>query len=118
MRKSYHNISITIMYSILITYSIMISILFPANHDQSNLANFDVEIMMPTCSYNPWNNLEDGCKINCHYQASESQRITVTCPPKTKGRYVRIKRRDMLYLVICEVEVYGHLINNLHESGN
>ncbi|VDI62412.1 Hypothetical predicted protein [Mytilus galloprovincialis] len=86
------------------------------NHDQSNLANFDVEIMLPTCSYNLWNNLDDGCKMNCHYQASESQRITVTCPPKTKGRYVRIRRRDMLYLVICEVEVYGHLINNLQES--
>lgn len=96
----------------------MISILFPANHDQSNLANFDVEILLPTCSYNHWNNLEDGCQINCHYQASESQRITVTCPPKTKGRYVRIKRRDSLYLVICEVEVYGNLINNLHGSGN
>ncbi|CAC5378359.1 unnamed protein product [Mytilus coruscus] len=80
--------------------------------DQSNLANFDVEIILPTCAYNHWNNLEEGCKINCHYQATESQRITVTCPPNTKGRYIRIKRRDTLYLVICEVEVYGNLINN------
>ncbi|CAC5378358.1 unnamed protein product [Mytilus coruscus] len=85
--------------------------------DQSNLANFDVEIMLPTCTYNHWNDLEEGCKINCHYQETESQRITVTCPPNTKGRYIRIKRRDTLYLVICEVEVYGNPINNLHESG-
>ncbi|CAC5378357.1 unnamed protein product [Mytilus coruscus] len=81
------------------------------------LANFDVEVILPTCTYNHWNGLEEGCKINCHYQSTESQRITVTCPPNTKGRFIRIKRRDTAYLVICDVEVYGNLINNLHESG-
>ncbi|VDI02540.1 Hypothetical predicted protein [Mytilus galloprovincialis] len=82
-----------------------------------HLANFDVEIIFPTCTCNHWNNLEEGDKINCHYQATGSQRITVTCPPNTKGRYVRIKRRDTGYLTICEVEVYGNLVNSLHESG-
>ncbi|CAC5403963.1 unnamed protein product [Mytilus coruscus] len=71
------------------------------------LTNFDIEVILPTCTCNHWNNLEEGDTINCHYQATESQRITVTCPPNTKRRYVRIKRRDTAYLVICEVEVYG-----------
>ncbi|VDI02544.1 Hypothetical predicted protein [Mytilus galloprovincialis] len=81
------------------------------------LANFDVEIILPTCTCNHWNNLEEGDTINCHYQATGSQRITITCPPNTKGRYVRIKRRDSVYLNICEIEVYGKPVNSLHESG-
>ncbi|XP_071133069.1 uncharacterized protein [Mytilus edulis] len=80
------------------------------------LANFDVEVFMPTCIDNNWNYLEDGCKINCHYQSTESQRTTVSCPSNTKGRYIRIRRRDTSYLVICEVEVYGNPINNFHKS--
>ncbi|VDH95213.1 Hypothetical predicted protein [Mytilus galloprovincialis] len=81
------------------------------------LANFDVEVFMPTCTSNNWNYVEDGCKINCHYQAAASQRITVSCPSNTKGRYIRIRRRDTSYLVICEVEVYGNRIINFHKSG-
>ncbi|CAC5425823.1 unnamed protein product [Mytilus coruscus] len=50
------------------------------------LANFDVEVILPTCTNSHWNYLEEGCKMNCHYQSTESQRITVTCPPNTKGR--------------------------------
>ncbi|XP_052063064.1 fucolectin-like [Mytilus californianus] len=80
-------------------------------------ANFDVEIILPTCTCNHWNNLEEGDKINCHYQETESQKITVTCPSNTIGRYVRIKRRDTVYLIICEVEVYGNPLNSLRESG-
>ncbi|CAC5416042.1 unnamed protein product [Mytilus coruscus] len=80
------------------------------------LANFDVEIILPTCTCNHWNNLVEGDKINCHYQETGSQKITVTCPPNTKGRYVRIKRRDTGYLIICEIEVYGNPVNSLHES--
>ncbi|CAG2202591.1 unnamed protein product [Mytilus edulis] len=54
-----------------------------------HLANFDVEIIFPTCTCNHWNNLEEGDNINCHYQATGSQRITVKCPPNTKGRFER-----------------------------
>ncbi|CAC5413849.1 unnamed protein product [Mytilus coruscus] len=54
-----------------------------------NLANFDVEIILPTCRCNHWDNLEEGDRINCHYQKTESQSMTVTCPPNTKGRFGR-----------------------------
>ena len=107
VRLSYRIISISI------TYSILLFILLSAHF----LANFDVEIILPTCTCNHWNNLEEGDTINCHYQATGSQRITITCPPNTKGRYVRIKRRDSVYLNICEIEVYGNPVNSLHESG-
>ncbi|CAC5358014.1 unnamed protein product [Mytilus coruscus] len=72
---------------------------------------------MPVCTCNRWNNLDEGDVFHCYYQATVSQRINVTCPPKTRGRFVRIKRRDTVSLVICEVEVYGDPVNKLIESG-
>lgn len=93
--------------------SIFICILFSAD----NLSNFDVEIIAPTYACSHWNNLEEGDNINCHFQETASQRITVTCPLNTTGRYVRIKRRDDHRLVICEVEVYGNPKYSVAESG-
>ncbi|XP_071181133.1 uncharacterized protein [Mytilus edulis] len=56
-----------------------------------HLANFDVEVIMPACTCNRWNSLDEGVVFHCHYQATASQRITITCPPNTRGRFVRIK---------------------------
>ena len=37
-----------------------------------------------------------------------------SCPPRTTGRYVKIRRRtshnQKKYLILCEVEVYGTLL--------
>ncbi|XP_052075603.1 uncharacterized protein LOC127713041 isoform X2 [Mytilus californianus] len=63
----------------------------------NHLVNFDVEVIMPTCTCNRWNNLDEGNIYHCHYQATESQNITINCPPNTKGRIVRIKRRDTIF---------------------
>ncbi|CAG2202592.1 unnamed protein product [Mytilus edulis] len=80
------------------------------------LANFDVEVISPgTC--NRWNNFAIGNIFHCQYQPTGVQQITITCPPNTSGRFVRIKRRDLLPLVICELEVYGNLSNSHLESG-
>lgn len=97
----------------ILTDSIFICILFSAD----DLANFDVEIIATTCTCSHWNNLEEGDKINCHFQETSSQRIAVTCPLNTTGRYVRIKRRDEYRLVICEVEVYGNPKYGVDDSG-
>ncbi|XP_052075602.1 fucolectin-like isoform X1 [Mytilus californianus] len=82
----------------------------------NHLVNFDVEVIMPTCTCNRWNNLDEGNIYHCHYQATESQNITINCPPNTKGRIVRIKRRDTVNLVICEIEINGNPINSLLKS--
>ncbi|VDI39956.1 Hypothetical predicted protein [Mytilus galloprovincialis] len=37
-------------------------------------------------------------------------------PPNTRGRFIRIKRRDTEYLTICELEVYGDTLISLNES--
>ncbi|CAG2254227.1 unnamed protein product [Mytilus edulis] len=80
----------------------------------NHLVNFDVEVIMPTCTCNRWNNLDEGNTFQCHYQATESQtKITINCPPNTRGRFVRIKRRDMINLVICEIEINGTPLNSL-----
>ncbi|CAG2204316.1 unnamed protein product [Mytilus edulis] len=81
-----------------------------------HLANFDVEVIMPACTCNRWNSLDEGVVFHCHYQATASQRITITCPPNTRGRFVRIKRKDMKDIAICEVEVHGDPINSVIES--
>ncbi|VDI39957.1 Hypothetical predicted protein [Mytilus galloprovincialis] len=80
------------------------------------LANFDVDVIMPSCSCNRWGNLDEGDVFNCHYQDTANPRIIITCPPSTRGRFVRIKRRDTEHLTICEVEVYGDTINSLNKS--
>ncbi|CAC5388541.1 unnamed protein product [Mytilus coruscus] len=49
--------------------------------------------------------------------AEKTQRITITCPSNTRGRFVRIRRRDTLALVICEIEIYGNPINSFLVSG-
>ena len=77
------------------------------------MENFDVEIILPTCS----KDLDEGNIYHCHYQATGSQIITINCPPNTRGRIVRIKRRDKKTLVICEIEIYGDQINSLLQSG-
>ncbi|XP_063417003.1 fucolectin-like [Mytilus trossulus] len=82
----------------------------------NNLENFDVEVIMPTCTCNRRNNFDEGNIFHCHYQATNSQRITINCPPNTRGRIVRIKRRDTIDLVICEIEIYGNPINSLNQS--
>ncbi|CAC5425825.1 unnamed protein product [Mytilus coruscus] len=84
----------------------------------NNLANFDVEVILPTCSCNRWNILAEGKIFHCHYEATEVQQIIITCPPDTRGSFVRIKRRDLDPLVICEVEIYGNLTNGPLESGS
>ncbi|XP_071181123.1 fucolectin-like isoform X1 [Mytilus edulis] len=78
----------------------------------NDLENFDVEIILPTCS----KDLDEGNIYHCHYQATGSQIITINCPPNTRGRIVRIKRRDKKTLVICEIEIYGDQINSLLQS--
>ncbi|CAG2196391.1 unnamed protein product [Mytilus edulis] len=83
----------------------------------NNLVNLDVEVIMPTCTCNRWNNLDEGNIFHCHYQASNILRTTINCPPDTRGRFVRIKRRDTEPLYICEIEIYGNPINNLLLSG-
>ncbi|CAG2187974.1 unnamed protein product [Mytilus edulis] len=85
--------------------------------NEYQLTNFDVKVFMPACTCNSWNNLDEGDVFHCHFQATKSQRITLTCPNTTRGRFVRIKRRDTEILTICEVEVYGDPVNNLIESG-
>ncbi|CAC5378356.1 unnamed protein product [Mytilus coruscus] len=76
------------------------------------LANFDVEIILPicTCRHWDWNNLEEGDKFSCGYQETESQRVTINCPPNTKGRYVRIKRRlaNIITTYACGQIGYGY----------
>ncbi|VDI51588.1 Hypothetical predicted protein [Mytilus galloprovincialis] len=84
---------------------------------QISLANFEVDVIWPTCSCNQWTNLEEGKVYNCHYQAAETQIINITCPPNTRGRFVRIRRGDTLGLGICEIEIYGNPINSFLESG-
>ncbi|CAC5403966.1 unnamed protein product [Mytilus coruscus] len=80
------------------------------------LENFDVDVISPgTC--NRWNNLSVGNILLCHYQSTAVEQISITCPPNTRGRFVRIKRRDLKPLVICELEVYGNLSNSSLESG-
>ncbi|VDH89691.1 Hypothetical predicted protein, partial [Mytilus galloprovincialis] len=71
---------------------------------------------MPACTCNRWKILDEGDVFHCHYQATVSQIITITCPPSTRGRFVRIKRRYMKALVICEVEVHGDPVNRMTES--
>ncbi|XP_063397411.1 fucolectin-like [Mytilus trossulus] len=83
-----------------------------------NLSNFDVDVIMPTCPCNGWNDLTDGDVSHCHYQTSAvSPRIRITCPSNTRGRFVRIKRRDMLTLVICEVKVNRDPFSSTRQSG-
>ncbi|CAC5422525.1 unnamed protein product [Mytilus coruscus] len=86
---------------------------FLADH----LTNLDVEVIMPSCACNRWNNLDEGDVFHCPYQDKASHRSTITCPPNTRGRFVRIKRKDTDVLAICEVEVYGHPVNSFIESG-
>ncbi|VDI81254.1 Hypothetical predicted protein, partial [Mytilus galloprovincialis] len=81
------------------------------------LSDFDVEVSMPSCSCNKWNSLDEGDELQCHFQATASQHITITCPNNTRGRFVRIKRRDTEVLVICEVEVYGDSVNSIIKAG-
>ncbi|CAG2224537.1 unnamed protein product [Mytilus edulis] len=83
----------------------------------NSLTNFDVEVIMPACTCNRWNSLDEGDVFHCHYQATASQRIIITCPPNTRGRFVRIKRKDMEGLGICEVEVQGDPVYRMTESG-
>ncbi|XP_071177420.1 fucolectin-5-like [Mytilus edulis] len=71
------------------------------------------DVFMPACSCNIWNSLYHGDQFQCHFQATASQHITITCPNNTEGRFVRINRRDTKVLVICEVEVYGNQVNSL-----
>ncbi|XP_071181128.1 uncharacterized protein [Mytilus edulis] len=82
-----------------------------------HLTNLDVEVIMPSCACNKWNNLDEGDVFLCPYQNKSSHRNTITCPPNTRGRFVRIKRKDTKELVLCEVEVYGHPVNSFIESG-
>lgn len=84
----------------------------------NTLTNFDVEVIMPACTCNRWNSLDEGDVFHCHYQAIASHRIIITCPPNTRGRFVRIKRKDMESLGICEVEVQGDPVYRMTESGN
>ncbi|VDI11774.1 Hypothetical predicted protein [Mytilus galloprovincialis] len=79
-------------------------------------SNF-VEVFMPACSFNILNSLYDGDEFQCPFQATASQHISTTCPNNTRGRFVRIKRRDTKVLVICEVEVYGDPVNSLIKTG-
>ncbi|VDI19869.1 Hypothetical predicted protein, partial [Mytilus galloprovincialis] len=80
------------------------------------LANFDVDIIMPACTCNRWNSLDEGDVFHCHYQATASKRITIMCPPNTREKFVRIKRKVMEGLTSCEVEVHGDPINSVIES--
>ncbi|VDI49607.1 Hypothetical predicted protein [Mytilus galloprovincialis] len=80
------------------------------------LANFDVEVIMPSCSCNRWGNLDEGDVFHRHYQATANPSVNITCPPNTRGRFVRIRRRDTKHLAICEVEVYSDTINSLNKS--
>lgn len=74
---------------------------------------------MPTCPCNGWNDLTDGDVSRCHYQTGAvSPSIRITCPSNARGRFVRIKRRDMLALVICEVKVHGDSLSSTRQSGN
>ncbi|XP_076105924.1 uncharacterized protein LOC143074273 [Mytilus galloprovincialis] len=82
-----------------------------------HLTNLDVEVIMPSCACNRWNNLHEGDVFLCPYQNKSSYSITITCPPNTRGRFVRIKRKDTEYLALCEVEVYGHPVNSVFGSG-
>ncbi|VDH91315.1 Hypothetical predicted protein [Mytilus galloprovincialis] len=85
---------------------------------RDDLSNFDVDVIMPTCPSNGWNDLTDGDVSRCHYQTGEvNPSIRITCPSNTRGRYVRIKRRDMQALVICEVQVNGDQLNSTRKSG-
>ncbi|XP_071177415.1 uncharacterized protein [Mytilus edulis] len=94
----------------------VIDIFGRTSNDLDQLANFDVEVIMPSCSCNRWTNLDEGDVIHCHYQATAQPRVTITCPPNTRGRFVRIKRKDTEYLTICEVEVYRDTVNSLNKS--
>ncbi|CAG2218084.1 unnamed protein product [Mytilus edulis] len=94
----------------------VIDIFGRTSYGLEQLANFDVDVIMPSCSCNRWGNLDEGHVSNCHYQATANPRIIITCPPSTRGRFVRIKRRDTEHLTICEVEVYSDTINSLNKS--
>ncbi|CAG2246491.1 unnamed protein product [Mytilus edulis] len=73
---------------------------------------------MPKFPCNGWNDLTNGDVSNCHYQSGAvNPSIKITCPSRTRGKFVMIKRRDMLTLVICEVEVSGDPVNSTRQSG-
>ncbi|CAG2218083.1 unnamed protein product [Mytilus edulis] len=94
----------------------VIDIFGRTSNDLDQLTNFDVEVILPSCSCNRWFNLDEGDVFPCHYQATVNPRVHITCPPNTRRRFVRIKRRDTEYLTICEVEVYGDTLNSLNKS--
>ncbi|VDI81256.1 Hypothetical predicted protein [Mytilus galloprovincialis] len=72
---------------------------------------------MPSRSCYIWNSLYADDELQCHFQATASQHITITCPNNTRGMFVRFKRRDTEVFVICEVEVYGDPVNRLIKAG-
>lgn len=89
------------------------------NVSVDDLSNFDVDVIMPKFPCNGWNDLTDGDVSNCHYQSGAvNPSIKITCSSRTRGKFVMIKRRDMLTLVICEVEVSGDPVNSTRQSGS
>ncbi|XP_063436296.1 uncharacterized protein LOC134717733 [Mytilus trossulus] len=76
-----------------------------------------VEVIMPACKCSNWNSLDEEDTFYCNYQASASEIITIACQPNTRGRFVRIKWKDMESLTIREVDVNGDQVNSTNDSG-
>ncbi|XP_063436543.1 uncharacterized protein LOC134717973 [Mytilus trossulus] len=77
----------------------------------------DVEVIMPACTCTNGNGLDEEDIFHCNYQATSSENITLACQPNTRGRFVRIKCKDMESLTIREVDVNGDQVNSTNESG-
>lgn len=72
------------------------------------LKNYDIEIFQqPKCLGDKWATFDRGNRSLCHYQESSIQFLNASCPADSVGRFIRIKLRDINYLSICEVEIFG-----------
>ena len=61
---------------------------------------------MPSCGCDIWRSLDEGTTTHCHYQPTATTSVVATFPQGTRGRFIRIRRRDSDILTVCEVEVF------------